>query len=125
MRLLSALFFAGVLAVLPAAAQRRGASPQNPPQEASPDNSPDPQFGRRRNNDDPDMARIEHEQQKRMNEARQKALQKDTDHLLQLATELKQYVDRTNENILSVDVIRKAEEVEKLAKNIREKMKAQ
>jgi hypothetical protein len=32
-------------------------------------------------------------------------------------------VDKTNENLLSLDVIHKAEEVEKLAKKVKEKMK--
>ena len=63
-------------------------------------------------------------QAKRANLDRQKALQRDTDRLMQLATELKQYVDKSNENTLSVSVIRKAEEIEKLAKNVKEKMKA-
>ena len=51
------------------------------------------------------------------------ALRKDTDKLLELASELKQNVDRTNPNLLSLDVIRKAQEIEKLAKSVREKMK--
>lgn len=120
MRLYVALFI--FVLVLPVAAQQ-SASPPDASQGIG-DTAPDPQFGRRRNQDS-DTARMERDQQKRLNEQRQKVLQKDTDHLLQLATELKQYVDRTNEHILSVDVIRKAEEVEKLAKTIREKMKSQ
>jgi len=63
-------------------------------------------------------------QAKRANQDRQKALQRDTDRLMQLATELKQYVDKSNENMLSIDVIRKAEQIEKLAKNVKDKMKA-
>lgn len=43
--------------------------------------------------------------------------------MLELATELKEYVDKTNENIMSVDVIKKTDEIEKLAKSVREKMK--
>jgi len=61
--------------------------------------------------------------EKAENAKRQADLQKDTDKLLQLATELKQYVDKTNEHTLSVDVIKKAEEIEKLAHAVREKMK--
>jgi hypothetical protein len=34
-------------------------------------------------------------------------------------------VDKTNEHTLSVDVIKKAEEIEKLAHTVREKMKGQ
>jgi len=61
--------------------------------------------------------------EKAANEKRQQDLKKDTDKLLQLATELKQYVDKTNEHTLSVDVIKKAEEIEKLAHTVKEKMK--
>ena len=54
---------------------------------------------------------------------RQKDIRDDTDKLFQLATELKAAVDKTNENLLSLDVVRKADEVEKLAKKVKEKMK--
>lgn len=64
------------------------------------------------------------ENAKRRNKERQAKLKADTDKLHRLATELKQQVDKSNENILSLDVIRKAEEIEKLAKSVREKMKA-
>ena len=64
------------------------------------------------------------ENAKKWNKERQAKLKADTDKLLQLSTELKQQVDKSNENILSLDVIKKAEEIEKLAKNVRERMKA-
>src|SRR5436190_5215604 len=67
--------------------------------------------------------RMEKERQKKLNEDRQKALKKDTEHLVELASELKQYVDKTSENVLSVDVVKKAEEIEKLAKSVKDKMK--
>jgi hypothetical protein len=54
---------------------------------------------------------------------REQDLKKDTDKLLELATQLKQYVDKTNENTLSVDVIKKAEEIEKLARSVKDKMR--
>lgn len=60
---------------------------------------------------------------KKQNELRQQEIKKDTDKLLELATELKQYVDKTNENIISLDVIKKAEQIEKLAHNVKDKMK--
>lgn len=82
----------------------------------------DPQFHRRRN--DETLDKMEKDQQKQLNLDRQKQLQKDTERLLTLATELKQYVDRTNENILSLEVMKKAEEIEKLAHQVRDKMKA-
>ena len=60
---------------------------------------------------------------KKANQQRQEQIKVDTDKLLQLSTELKQYVDKTNENILSLDVIKKADQIEKLAHAIKEKMK--
>jgi hypothetical protein len=66
----------------------------------------------------------ERDRKKALNKDRQTDLKKDTDKLLQLATELKQYVDKTNENMLSLEVVKKTEEIEKLAKRVREKMKA-
>ena len=61
--------------------------------------------------------------QKQQNLQRQQELKKDTEKLLELATELKQSVDKSSENTLSLDVIRKAEQIEKLAKSIKDKMK--
>jgi methionyl-tRNA synthetase len=69
--------------------------------------------------------RIQKEMAKKANQERQAQLKRDTEHLFKLATELKQYVDQTNENTLSVEVIKKAEEIEKLAHSVKEKMKGQ
>ena len=80
------------------------------------------QFERRRKQTS-EEAQLERDRVKALNKDRQQKLKNDSDKLLQLATELKEYVDRTNENILSVDVIKKTEEIEKLAKSVREKMK--
>ncbi len=68
---------------------------------------------------------MEHDRAKAINKERFESLKHDTDKLLELATELKQNVDRANENTLSLDVIRKTDEIDKLAKQIREKMKGQ
>ena len=43
--------------------------------------------------------------------------------LLDLASQLKQAVDKTNENTLSMDVVRKADELEKMAKRLKEQLK--
>lgn len=67
--------------------------------------------------------KIEKEMAKKANQARQADLKRDTEKLLKLATELKDYVDKTNENTLSVDVVKKAEEIEKLAHSVKDKMK--
>jgi len=60
---------------------------------------------------------------KKANLERQASLKHDTDKLVKLAGELKEYVDKSNENMLSLDVIKKAEEIEKLARSVKEKMK--
>ena len=54
---------------------------------------------------------------------RQAELKRDTEKLVALVAELKQNVDKTNTNILSVDVIKKAQEIQKLAKSVQDKMK--
>lgn len=101
----------------------RGVSPQ-PVAEAR--LSADPQFPRPRRTPEEDRFAIERERAmaRQRNKDRQAALKKDTDKLLELATELKEYVDKTDENMLSLDVIKKAEEIEKLSKSVKEKMKA-
>jgi nitric oxide reductase activation protein len=50
-------------------------------------------------------------------------LKRDSEKLLEMATELKQYVDKSGENVMSLDVIRKCDEIEKLSKSVRSKMK--
>ena len=85
--------------------------------------SQDAQFGSRRNqNPSPEEEKMLKEQKKIQNKERFEALKKDTDKLVALATELKTNVDKANENMLSLDVIKKSEEIEKLAKKVREKM---
>ena len=56
---------------------------------------------------------------------KQKKLAADTDKLLAMATDLKQQVDKTNKDVLSVDVIKKEEEIEKLARSLKQEMKQQ
>jgi hypothetical protein len=55
---------------------------------------------------------------------RQKKIIDDTAKLLQLATELKTDVDKTTKNEMSLDVIRKADEIERLAHDVKQRMKA-
>ena len=57
------------------------------------------------------------------NTERKKQIADDAARLLQLATELKAEVDKTSKDTLSLGVIRKAEEIEKLAHTVKEKMK--
>jgi hypothetical protein len=68
-------------------------------------------------------ARLEHDAAKKAAKERVAALKNDTDKLLKLSVELKTYVDKSDENVLSLNVIKKAEEIEKLAKSVKEKMR--
>jgi len=68
-------------------------------------------------------SRMEKEMQKKANEQRQADLKRDTEKLFRLSTELKEYVDKSNENVLSLDVIKKADEIEKLAHSVKTKMR--
>ena len=73
--------------------------------------------------------RFEIEREKEMARTRQqeryKQLKSDSEHLLELSTELKQYVDKANSDILSLQVIEKAEQIEKLAKKVKNNMRGQ
>ena len=91
-------------------------------QDPFPAGAQDPQFGHERRRD-PMEEKMEHDREKALNKQRQANLQKDTDRLLKLATELKESVDKSNEHTLSLEVIKKADEIEKLAKSVKDKMK--
>lgn len=56
--------------------------------------------------------------------ARQRQLAVDADKLVALATDLKAQVDKSSPDKLSVDMIKKAAEIEKLAHRVKERMKA-
>jgi hypothetical protein len=66
---------------------------------------------------------LAHDMAKKANLERHALLKNDTDKLLKLAVELKDSVDKSNANVLSLDVLKKAEEIEKLAHSVKEKMK--
>jgi hypothetical protein len=63
------------------------------------------------------------EQQKMRVAERQKRLVEDTDKLLELSTALKEQVGDLNKNILSLDMIKKADQIEKLAHSVKERIK--
>jgi hypothetical protein len=85
--------------------------PTTPPHTGVPDFGP------------PTSTKLEEQQARVRSTERQKKLVADTDKLLALATELKTDVDKTNKDILSMDVIKKADEIEKLAHSVKERMK--
>ncbi len=59
----------------------------------------------------------------RRNFDRQKELMADTEKLFQLAQQLRDEVAMSNKDQLSVPVVKKSEEIEKLAKSVKEKMR--
>ena len=54
---------------------------------------------------------------------RKKQISDESTRLLAMAVALKAEVDKTTKDTLSLSVIRKADEIEKLAKTVKEKMK--
>jgi hypothetical protein len=96
---------AAVLAVAPGV-QTRAGRPQIPQQQKEDDANP-PKF-------DP----------KRLLEANQKEIKKYVEKLYDLASELKAEVEKTDSvQVLSVAMLRKTDEIEKLAKEIRSRAK--
>jgi hypothetical protein len=57
------------------------------------------------------------------NDQRRKQISVDSTQLLAMAVDLKAEVDKTNKDTLSINVIRKADAIEKLAKTVKEKIK--
>jgi len=64
-----------------------------------------------------------HKMEKERNVNRQKKIEADTARLLDLAKELHAAVAQSNKNTLSIDVVKDADEIEKLAKTIKERMR--
>ena len=106
----------------------RGQSRQNPPPVMGPPpmsganlpsigGRPDPSAN------DPLSGRLEEQQIKSRNSDRQKRLVSDTDRLLTLSKELKEQVETPGKAPGAGDVGKKAEEIEKLAKSVKDRMK--
>ena len=71
---------------------------------------------------DPTLSKMRKQNLENMNRERFLQVKQDSEKLLELATEIRSEMDDADENILSVKVIRNAEDAEKLAKEIHEKM---
>lgn len=92
---------------------------QQPPQMQQP---MPPPFGTPNPSDPMQRQRMD-KMEKARNADRQKQLEQDTDKLLTLAKELKDEVDKSNKDTLSVDVVKKAAAIEKLAKSVKDRMR--
>jgi hypothetical protein len=94
-----------------------------PPMQPPPSMQPSAPFGEPANPADPMARRQQERMEKARNSDRQKQLERDTDKLLELAKELKDEVSKSNKDTLSVDVVKKAAEIEKLAKSVKDRMR--
>jgi predicted nucleic acid-binding Zn-ribbon protein len=63
------------------------------------------------------------EQAKAASLQRQAEIKRDTEKMFQLTTELKDYVEKSDQGVMSMDALKKAEQIEKLAHGVKSKMK--
>jgi hypothetical protein len=63
------------------------------------------------------------EQKKMIQIEQQKQLKADTDKLVALTAALKEQVDSADKNVLSLDMLKEAEQIEKLAHSVKERIK--
>jgi TolA-binding protein len=57
------------------------------------------------------------------NQQRQLEIRRDTEKMLELTSELKDYLQKNDQTVMSLDAVKKAEQIEKLAHGVRAKMK--
>ena len=66
---------------------------------------------------------MEQERKAMAADQRQQKMLEDADKLLQMAQQLKLSVDKSNKDQLSVEVVREAERIEKLARQVKDNMR--
>jgi hypothetical protein len=84
--------------------------------------STSPRGGLNGHADDPMTQQANEKRLKELNVLRQKQITTDAARLLLLATELKTNVDKGGEEASSLDMMHKAEQIEKLARSVRTRM---
>jgi hypothetical protein len=122
MKMLLQSIAAGMVLVMGSTGLGEGQMPgmSSPPVQLNPVGPPST-----RNRRDPDDAippEVLDKQEQARNLERQRRLVEDTDKLLALATNLKAQVAKESSSVSSADEARKAEEIEKLAKSVRDHM---
>lgn len=137
-RWIPAGFLCGVLALTPVVGtakalqqqndsgiSMRGQQPRQRGQQTAPPpiGSPSSTLDLPMENADPNAALQEHRRQIAMMNDRQRKIVDDTARLLRLANELKDDVEKSSKDTMSLDVIRKADEIEKLAHDVKNRMK--
>ena len=66
---------------------------------------------------------VQKQQAMAANLQRQVEIKRDTEKMFQLTTELKDYFEKEGQGVMSLDAIKKAEQIEKLAHGVKSKMK--
>jgi hypothetical protein len=66
---------------------------------------------------------IQRQQAIAANTQRQAEIRRDTEKMLQLTAELKDYLQNAQRGVMSIDAIKKAEQIEKLAHGVKSKLK--
>ena len=126
MRDLRVMIFAGVMLVVApsvGAAKAQQSGPQPVPGTRTPGLAPI-EGDRPDEGNDPVAAQQRASRARAAVDDRQKHIVDETAKLLQLATELKAAVDKSNKNELSLDVVKKAEDIEKLAHDVKQRMRS-
>lgn len=113
----SALLLGALLMLAPAARAQQTPQTTIPQQSGIPGLSPNP------HQPDDTMEHMSERMARQRNTNRQKDIVSDTNQLLKLAQQLKVDVSKSDKNTLSLNVVREAGEIEKLAKTIKDKMK--
>ena len=66
---------------------------------------------------------VQQQQAKAANEQRQVEIKRDTEKMFQLTAELKESLEKSGQNVMSMDDLKKVEQIEKLAHGVKSKMK--
>lgn len=66
---------------------------------------------------------VQKQQARAANQQRQLEIKRDTEKMFELTNELRDYLAKSDQGTVSLDVIKKAEQIEKLAHNVKSKMK--
>jgi hypothetical protein len=122
--LLVVVFLGAVLAVVPSVGAAK--AQQNPLQQTPGSKVPSmPSIDGHDPSEPPDpmLAKQQADRARAALDERQRKIVDDTAKLLQLATELKQDVDKSNKNQMSLEVIRKADDIERLAHDVKTRMR--
>jgi hypothetical protein len=119
-KLLDAVFLTLVILILCASMAtdaQQSSHGSNPPAPGIPGMSTGPA------DQDPSLHRMTEKMSLARNVQRQQEIVADTAHLLQLAQKLNDDVSKSDQNTLSLSVVKDADEIEKLAKSVKEKMR--